>query len=123
MGTCSREPKQEYCTHSYWALAVKYLGDQKIGLSWADFRSKYISMGGDGIYGTWSVPYLEPVVANRKYVKMNPDIYSSTQYPKGQCPVAEKIQKQLMVFKTNYRSLELAEKKAKILRDLIQMVS
>lgn len=113
----------EYCTHSYWALPVKYLGDLRIGLSWTDFREKYISMGGDGIYGTWSVPYLEPVMANRKFVKMNPDIYNDLNYEKGQCPVAENIQKQIMVFKTNYRSLELAEKKANILKTLIKTIS
>jgi len=113
----------EYCTHSYWALSVKYTGDQSIGLSWAEFRAKYISMGGDGIYGTWSVPYLEPVMANREYVKMNPSVYNDIHYEEGLCPVAESIQGQLMVFKTNYRSIALAEKKADILRKLIKTVS
>ena len=35
------------------------------------------------------------------------------------CPTAEDLQKKIMQFKTNYRSVEIAEKKANILRELI----
>ena len=62
-------------------------------------------------------------MANRDYVKMNPSVYNDIHYEEGLCPVAESIQGQLMVFKTNYRSIALAEKKADILRKLIKTVS
>ena len=39
---------------------------------------------------------------------------------RGVCPVAEELQKKLMIFKTNYRSMDLAHKKAKILKKVIQ---
>ena len=76
--------------------------------------------GGDGIYGAWSVPYLEPMMKERRYIDRYPEIYSSIYYNEGDCPVAEEVQKQLMQFKTNYRDLKLAKEKAEILRKVIR---
>ena len=71
-------------------------------------------MGGDGFYSACVVPYLEPVFHNH-------DCYKEI-YFKGMCPVAEKLQKKIMQFKTNYRSIEEAQKKANILKKLIDKV-
>ena len=71
----------------------------------------YVEMGGDGFYSACVVPYLEPVFQNHECYK---EIYT-----KGMCPVAEDLQKKIMQFKTNYRSLAEAQKKANILRKLI----
>lgn len=109
----------DYIEHSYWALGVKYYGEEKLGVSWYDFRKKYVELGGDGIYGSWSVPYLEPSIQKREYVKFNPHIYKNISYQKGLCPVAEEVQSRLMVFKTNYRDLDLAKNKSNILRETI----
>tara|TARA_Y100000590_G_scaffold441256_1_gene567674 strand:- start:2991 stop:4196 length:1206 start_codon:yes stop_codon:yes gene_type:complete len=109
----------EYCVNSYWALGVKFI-EEEAGVSWFDFRKKYIEFGGDGIYGAWKVPYLEPVMRDRKFVSRCPDIYKDVYYESGLCPVAEKIQKQLMVFKTNYRNLDLAKSKAESLKQTIE---
>lgn len=109
----------EYSTNSYWSLGVKYLGEEKMGVSWKDFRKRYIENGGDGIYGAWSVPYLEPVMESRAFANRMPSIYDNIKYGKGLCPVAEKIQSQMMVFKTNYRNIELAAKKANALKKTI----
>ena len=65
------------------------------------------------------MPYLEPVISNRKFVDINPDLYQSINYVKGLCPVAEDIQQKLMIFKTNYRDLDLAKMKADILQKLL----
>jgi|TARA_R110000822_G_scaffold100080_5_gene225476 perosamine synthetase len=110
----------DYSDNSYWAVGVKYYGDEKIGVSWEEFRKEYMRRGGDGIYGAWSVPYLEPVMSERTFAKRLPDIYSSISYNKGLCPVAEEVQKRLMVFKTNYRDLSLARQKARILKETIE---
>ena len=109
--------------NSYYTLGVIYEGQEAIGVPWEAFRKAYIEAGGDGIYGAWSVPYLEPMVANREYVKRCPWVYDNIYYPSGLCPVAEQIQPKIMQFKTNYRSLELAEKKADILRKVIKNLS
>ncbi|HPN30903.1 MAG TPA: DegT/DnrJ/EryC1/StrS family aminotransferase [bacterium] len=107
-------------TNSYYTLGVVYNGDASIEVSWEDFRKSYIEAGGDGVYGAWSVPYLEPVIADRKFISRYPEIYKNIKYEKGLCPVAESIQPKIMQFKTNYRDLNLAELKADILYKTIK---
>lgn len=92
--------------HSYYTFAAVYQGDTSVGVSWQDFRRAYIDNGGDGIYGAWSVPYLEPAMKRRRHAEC--------------CPVAETLQPQIMQFKTNYRSMELAEQKADALLKTIE---
>ena len=107
-------------TNSFYTLAVKYEGKENIGVSWEDFRRAYISEGGDGFYGAWSVPYLEPMVAQRQFVKRCPWVYENIFYEKGLCPVAEEVQPKIMQFKTNYRDTKLAEVKANALVKTIE---
>ncbi|GAG56684.1 unnamed protein product [marine sediment metagenome] len=107
-------------TNSYYTLGVIYEGEKSIGTKWEDFRKEYIKNGGDGIYGAWSVPYLEPVIIERKYVRRYPEIYSDINYEKGLCPIAEYVQPKIMQFKTNYRDIKLAEEKANILYKVIK---
>jgi len=109
----------EYCDNSYFTLGVRYEGEEKIGVSWQDFREKYVSFGGDGFYGAWSVPYLEPVMKERNFVSRYPEVYKDISYEKGLCPIAEQTQSKIMQFKTNYRSLELAKQKALALKKTI----
>ena len=111
---------QDGYMNSYYTLGVVYNGEESMGVSWRDFRKAYIQEGGDGIYGAWSVPYMEPIVAQRKFVRQCPWIYKDIYYHEGLCPVAERIQKKLMQFKTNYRDIELAKKKAEVLRKTIK---
>ncbi|MCU0641443.1 MAG: DegT/DnrJ/EryC1/StrS family aminotransferase [Candidatus Margulisbacteria bacterium] len=106
-------------THSYFTFGALYDGLERIGVSWEEFRRMYVEMGGDGFYGAWSVPYLEPIMVERKYVKRCPDIYRDIKYGEGLCPVAEDVQLKVMQFKANYRSLELAKQKASVLERLI----
>ena len=107
-------------THSYYTLGVFYEGEKKIGVSWKDFRQEYLNNGGDGIYGAWSTPYLEPMIVERKYVKRCPWVYKNLRYERGICPVAESLQPDLMQFKTNYRDLKLAKTKASALKKTIK---
>lgn len=106
--------------NSYYSLGVRYLGEEKLGVSWQDFRKEYVAVGGDGYYGAWSVPYLEPIISERAFAKRLPSVYENVRYEEGLCPVAERVQKQIMQMKTNYRDLELAKKKAEILYKLIR---
>lgn len=106
--------------NSYYTLGVLYRGDESVGVSWKDFRKAYIDAGGDGIYGAWSIPYLEPMIVNRCFVSRFPDIYRNVHYGEGLCPVAERIQSRMMHFKTNYRDIDLAETKAEILQKVIR---
>lgn len=110
----------EYSEHSYFTLAALYNGFEQTGVSWEDFRQRYVSLGGDGFYGAWSLPYLEPVMEKRNFARRNPEIYKNISYKKGLCPVAERIQPKIMQFKTNYRDLNLAAKKAQVLKKTIK---
>ena len=110
-------------TNSYYTLGVVYDGLERIGVTWEEFRKAYINAGGDGIYGAWAVPYLEPVIAERKFVDRCPWVYQDVHFHPGLCPVAEQVQPLLMQFKTNYRDLNLARKKAEILSQVIEKFS
>ena len=97
--------------HSHYTYTFEYKGKETLGISWKDFYERYVAMGGDGFYSACVVPYLEPVFQNSTQY--------SNAYSKGDCPVAEQLQKRIMQFKTNYRSLSDARKKADILKELI----
>lgn len=112
--------------HSYWTYTVKYEGDKVLGISWRDFRKAFKEMGGDGVYAAWSVPYLEPVIQRGTFYGSRgcpikcPWYKRKISYKKGLCPAAESLQPKLMQFKTNYRDLELAKRKAEALRKTIE---
>jgi len=89
-------PQFHNLDHTYWTFAVRMY-------NWKAFRKLYVSNGGDGFYGAWSVPYLEPAMQNRMFVRINPKIYKDVKYEGKICPVAESIQPTIAQFKTNYR--------------------
>jgi len=97
--------------HSYYTYSFEYKGFEAVGVSWKEFYNMYVKAGGDGFYSACVVPYLEPVFQNNDNYNKN--------YTKGICPVAEDLQKKIMQFKTNYRFLSIANKKANILKNLI----
>lgn len=84
----------ENCIHSYWTYVVR-LADN-VPFSWHDFRSTYISHGGDGLYGAWRLNYLEPAFEG---IRFQP--WQSQNFELGLCPIAEGLQPRLMQFKTN----------------------
>ena len=92
--------------NSYWTYTLKYT---KEDVSWKDFRKRYVDFGGDGIYAAWKLTYQEDLMALKAYKRLAPHYYENLEYPDGICPVAEKIQPQLMQFVTNYGSLEEAK--------------
>jgi len=104
----------EDANHTYLTAGFKYLGLEKKGIPWKDFYNLYISKGGDGIYAAWMNPYLEAALYGKKF--------NQTECHENLCPNAEELQKKLMLFKTNYRDLSVAEDKAKILSNLIDEI-
>ena len=107
-------------THSYYTLAAKYDQLAARGVTWQEFRAAYMRAGGDGIYGAWSVPYLEPVIAEGAFRSRLPSVYADIHYEQGLCPVAESIQPMIMQFKTNYRDPQMAREKARLLANTIR---
>ena len=117
----------EDVVNTYWTYAVKYEGEKEVGVSWRDFYNLYLKNGGDGFYGALALQYLEPAIQNKEWFGTylpNCDIYNGKfNYGKGLCPVAEELQPKIMQFKTNYRNLDIARKKTKILRETIKQIS
>ena len=104
--------------NSYYTFAMVYEGEEAVGVPWADFRQKYIELGGDGFYAAWQVIYNEPVMKQMAfYGKGCPVRCPLYEGPKvewydGLCPVAERLQPKLMQLKTNYGDMEVAKEKA-----------
>jgi len=118
----------EGLVNSYYTYAVRFEGKAALGLSWKEFYNKYVELGGDGFYSAWSVPYLEPVVAQMAFYGRGcpvgcPLCEGKVSYGKGLCPNAEATQPKLMQFKTNYRDMELAKRKTEALRKTIEALS
>lgn len=105
----------DHCMNSYWAFVLR-LDTEKV--PWQDFRRKFVELGGDGIYGAWRLGYLEPMYRDmnlggrEKLIKK----YGTYQYGQGLCPVAERIQPQLLQFKTNYWDERDSIRQAQILK-------
>jgi perosamine synthetase len=111
----------DYCLHSYWAFAVRLVHPK---IRWVDFRKKFMELGGDGIYAAWKLTYLEPMFKTMDFSgkekiirKMHKGKLQS--YKAGLCPVAEKIQRQILAFKTNYWDMARAKRQAQILEETI----
>ncbi len=100
-----RVPK-EY-VNSYYTFAVRYEGEKKRGVSWHDFRKKFMEFGGDGIYSAWALVYNEPVMRLiHEKGAFFPDLPNQAKHFKGylkgvKCPVAEKLQPRIMQFTAN----------------------
>lgn len=98
-------------THSWWSYVLKIA---RRDVSWYDFRDRYRSAGGDGIYAAWQLTYLEPAFLGNRFA-----VHQTQVFEKGLCPVAEAIQPYLLQFKTNYMEPERAELQARILHQTI----
>lgn len=73
--------------YTYYTFSARFNGVEH-GISWADFRKKYIEFGGDGIYAASKLLHQEPAFSGRKIGR-------------GQTPIAVELQKNLMNFTTN----------------------
>jgi len=104
----------ENCINSYWTWVCR-LNTKKV--SWHNFRDKFLEYGGDGIYAAWKLTYLEPMFTNLDLLGRESLISDKNKqfYKEGLCPTAEKIQKELLCFKTNYWDINDANRQADIL--------
>ncbi len=109
--------------HTYWAYAAKMTAD---GPDWAEFRRKFVELGGDGFYGAWLPVHREPVFARlSEMVADQPERWPHfagvlPDYRDVSCPVIEAIQPRLIQLKTNYFDLETARRQAAILGQAIR---
>ena len=113
--------------HVYWTFAFLFEGKEKLGISWYDFRDKFIKFGGDKIRSTFALVYNEPTMINlnrdgRYFVDSDEKQGRHHQgyLKKTDCPVAEKIQPKLMQLTTNQLTSEDMDHQADALRRTIK---
>ena len=105
--------------HSYYTFPCIFNG-KNYGISWQEFRKKFIYFGGDGIYAAWQTVNNEPAFKNAKEKGLfSGSIKISNSYGWGDVKNAEDIQKILMQFTTNQRNLAEMNKQEKALRKVL----
>jgi perosamine synthetase len=117
--------------HTYWTIALKYYGEEKIGLKWEDFYKIYKNKIKDGFYGGLSVVPDEPILKNfQKIRKLIPN-YNKCNYCKSGlkkcvdtkkefvCRNAYAVQPIIIQLKANYRNIKEAKLKSKKLQILL----
>lgn len=114
-------------TNSYWTFTVLFNGAEYLGITWYEFRDKFLEFGGDKIRSAFALVYKEPSMINLnargKYFLDSDGQQGLThwRYLKSpECPVAETIQPKLMQFTTNQLNEEEMDHQAKALRKTIQ---
>lgn len=95
--------------NTYYTFAASFEG-KKFNIEWQEFRKKYIEFGGDGIYASLQVIYNEPCFKNSKF------LHKKT-------PVAEELQKKLMLFTTNQKNKEEREVQINALKQTLDFFS
>ena len=105
---------QDGVSHTYYTFGVRFLGLQKRNLTWVEFYQRFTEAGGDGFYANCKNPYLEPIFYGKNYGKQ---LFTS-----GLCPIAEKVQTEIMAFKTNYLDKDVLNKQAELLSKLIDEI-
>lgn len=97
--------------NSYWTYAL-LLKSNKI--SWHQFRKTYLDEGGHQFYGCFKLTYMEPALLGKKFKENN------IEYKQGLCPIAEKIQPNLILLKTNFVDMNYAEQQVSALKKTIK---
>ena len=95
------QPHTYDADNTFYSAAYDYKGER-----WINFYERFTEAGGDGFYAMPKCPYQEPALAN-------------VAVPWIDCPVAEGLQRRLMLMKTHY-SLPEATRQVEILHDLIR---
>lgn len=105
--------------NSYYTFACKFL---RKDITWEQFRKKHIEYGGDGIYAAWALLYQEDSIPDIKRLLKTMKLEKRFNTETGICPVAEKIQPQLMQFTTNQNDPDM-QKQADALHRAVKFFS
>ena len=105
--------------HSYYTFPCKFNG-KKYGISWQEFRKKFIFFGGDGIYAAWQTVNNEPAFQNaQKKGLYSGSMKISNSYGWGDVKNAESVQKIIMQFTTNQKNLKEIKRQEKALKNVL----
>ena len=93
-------------SNAYFTFSAKFNGGH-FGISWQTFRSKYVELGGDGIYAAAKLLYQEPA-------------FSSLKIGHGETPVAEILQTKIMNFTTNQADLNEIDRQCEVMGNTLK---
>ena len=118
------------CTHAYWAYTCK-LKENELGVTWREFREKFIENEGDGLYGMWLPVHLEPVFQSLAFYgsperapQFDPRYKGSVKgYREGDCPRVEEFRKYLCQFKTGMTTVDAVNRQVEALGKTIRYYS
>ncbi len=105
--------------NTFWTYSARYVNKK---VSWREFRRKYIEFGGDGIYAAWKLLYQEKYFTSNNWRKLCPPLYNKLKID-TKCKNAEQVQKELMLFVTNYKTVKEAKYFANVLKKTINFYS
>jgi perosamine synthetase len=129
IGNCSWLIPQDKLDNdpSYWTFVALYKGEEELGVSWYEFRNKFIFFGGDKIRAAWALLYKEPAIYN---LARTGKFFTDTNKKQGvwaidkdwnqNCLNAEYMQPRLMQFTTNQRDIKEMKVQADALRKTIE---
>lgn len=95
------QPHDYDADNSFYSAAYVYEGED-----WLGFYDTFCERGGDGFYAMPKCPYQEPAL---KHVAL----------PWTNCPIAERLQQRLMLFKTHYLTDAMVEGQLMILDEVL----
>jgi perosamine synthetase len=110
-----RQAEPEGYRNAYWSYSAA-LNTDKPETDWYRFRDLFRQNGGDGFYAAWLLSYDEPLFRNT--IQHWGGVWQ--KYEAGLCPTAERLQKRMVQFKTNYWDIAEAEQQAEILYKTIK---
>jgi perosamine synthetase len=110
-----RQAEPDGYKNSYWSYSAA-LNTDKPETDWYRFRDLFRQNGGDGFYAAWLLSYDEPLFRN--IIQRWSGVWQ--RYEAGLCPTAERLQKRMVQFKTNYWDMAEAEQQAEILYKTIK---
>jgi perosamine synthetase len=118
-GLVPKKTGAEY-VNCYWTSVCR---NEHYSVGWNTLRDAFLANGGHGVYAAWKLTYLEPMFENLTLLGRERFISADNiaQYKAGLCPVAERLQKRLMQFKTNYWDIAQAHEQAQILRKTLKL--
>ncbi|MEO5927980.1 MAG: DegT/DnrJ/EryC1/StrS family aminotransferase [Patescibacteria group bacterium] len=114
------------CVTSSWSYVVRLERDD---ITWEQFFDAFVSHGGDGFYAAWKLTYMEPMfqhmrMGGREIFFEQPFFTGKKQeYKAGLCPIAERLQKKLIQFKTSCMDAERFQKQLDALEKAIAQFS
>lgn len=117
----------ETTTHSYFSYPCR-LDEELLGIDWRSFRLRFIEHGGDGLYAALVPIHLEPIFETMTFYgskerapNFDPRYKGQVKsYSEGDCPAAERLRKQLCLFKTGMQTLKKVESQVEALRQTIR---